>query len=100
MSYTCAGGVDTVLVVQLGKETRGRVGLIAVTEGRRIEIDRHLRAYGVHEDGRTRTTDDEVFEMTYRFFGALFICRVGIIDDSTVAVVIADVFGYHEGVLE
>ena len=54
MTNTCAGGVDTMFVVQFCEEPWGRVGLeghgvfalFAITI-RAIQVNLHLRSYGV-----------------------------------------------------
>ena len=98
MTDTRSGRVDAVRVIQLGKEPRRGVGRTSVRESRRVQIDGHLRSYGIYRYDRTCSAYDEVLEMTYRVLVVRIIMRI--IDDTTLAVVIAYIFGHHERVLE
>ena len=51
MPNTGTCGVDAVLVIQVREEAWRGVGLVAVSESRRIQIDLHLRTNRIYSYG-------------------------------------------------
>ena len=102
MTDTCARGIDTVLIIQVRKETRSRIGSVAVLEGFAVQINLHLRSRRVCQSDGIGTANGKVLEVAHglRQFHRCGVERNGVIDDTTVAIVITDIFRNHKGILE
>ena len=49
MTYTRTDGIDTVLIIDVGKEVRLFGSLVAIDETRRVEIDMQVGTYGIDD---------------------------------------------------